>query len=111
MPITTHVLDTSIGRPAEGVDVVLEALDPSGGARIAGRGRTDPDGRVRSLADGSAGPGVYRLTFATRPYFEAQGLATFYPFVAIVFEVTAGQSHYHVPLVVSPFGYATYRGS
>jgi 5-hydroxyisourate hydrolase len=109
--ITTHVLDTARGRPAAGIDVVLEKVEAGGGAHVIGEGRTDGDGRVRSLLNGSAAPGAYRLTFTTRPYFDAQGITTFYPYVAIVFEVAPGQSHYHVPLLISPFGYTTYRGS
>jgi 5-hydroxyisourate hydrolase len=111
--ITTHVLDTTRGRPASGVSVLLERL---GGEREwypLGRGETDGDGRVRTLMtdDETLSPGVYRLVFDTGRYFDTLGIPTFYPQVVIVFEAAAGQSHYHVPLLVSPFGYSTYRGS
>jgi len=111
--ITTHVLDTSLGRPAAGVPVVLEREEPRNSWSVVGRGVTDEDGRLRSLMpdDMSAGPGKYRLTFDTRSYHERTGASTFYPVVVIVFEAAPGESHYHVPLLLSPFGYSTYRGS
>lgn len=109
--ITTHVLDTSRGRPASGVPVVLSRID-AGSADVIGRGQTDEDGRVRNLLDsGALVPGTYQLTFHTRRYFELHGLPVFYPHVSIAFEVAAGEPHYHVPLLLSPFGYSTYRGS
>jgi 5-hydroxyisourate hydrolase len=110
--ITTHVLDTARGRPAAGVHVVLERID-STDWRIVGRGQTDADGRLRTLMPeaGSAPPGTYRLTFDTRPYFDAQKILSFYPYVVIVFDVPDGEAHHHVPLLISPFGYTTYRGS
>jgi 5-hydroxyisourate hydrolase len=114
--ITTHVLDTSIGRPAVGVSVVLERGKTPNGWQVIGSGRTDSDGRVRTLMDEATpvGPGTYRLVFDTRGYFDARGVSTFYPTVIVTFDVSAsadGPSHYHVPLLMSPFGYATYRGS
>ena len=111
--ITTHVLDTSRGVPAAGVPVLLEMLEASSTWRPIGRGSTDADGRLRTLMpDGeSLQVGVYRLIFTTVQYFEALGIDTFYPRVVIEFETAAGQSHYHVPLLLSPFGYTTYRGS
>ena len=111
--ITTHVLDTARGHPAAGVAVVLELKHDDGDWKAIGRGVTDADGRLRSLMPeaGSAPPGIYRLTFDTGPYFEAQGSRGFYPHVTVTFEVVQGEAHYHVPLLVSPFGYATYRGS
>lgn len=111
--ITTHVLDTSIGRPAVGVAVVLERLPPAGAPpEMLGSGRTDDDGRLRDLAPhGPLVPGTYRLRFDTGAYFADQELETFYPEVTISFTVRGGTEHYHVPLLLSPFGYSTYRGS
>lgn len=113
-PITTHVLDTSRGRPAAGVPVTLERRAGPGDAwERLGAGATDADGRCRTLlADGHAlAAGVYRLTFDTDAYARSLGAATFYPSVAITFNVRAPGEHYHVPLLLSPFGYSTYRGS
>ncbi len=106
--ITTHVLDTSRGRPARGVPVVLEVRSETGWREI-GRGETDGDGRVRQLL--SEGAGIYRLTFQLEAYFQAQGIEGFYPEAAIVFHVRDASQHYHVPLLLSPYGYSTYRGS
>ena len=110
--ITTHVLDTSVGRPAAGVPVHLER---STGDRweTVGRAETDADGRARTLLpDGTRAPaGLYRITFSTSTYFERTSTLTFYPYISVVFEVTAADQHYHVPLLMSPFGYSTYRGS
>ena len=109
--ITTHVLDLASGRPAAGVAVRLEALAGDGGWRPLGRGRTDADGRVREWPGADEpSPGVHRLTFATGPYLEEAGAPAFYPEVSVVFRVEAGR-HHHVPLLLSPFGYSTYRGS
>ncbi|MEO6954615.1 MAG: hydroxyisourate hydrolase [Polyangia bacterium] len=106
--ITTHVLDTSLGRPAAGVTVVLERE----GIEI-GRGVTDADGRVKTLlADGvRPQPGAHRLTFDVGAYFAKGDRTTFFPTVQITFEVTVPVEHHHVPLLLSPFGYSTYRGS
>jgi 5-hydroxyisourate hydrolase len=102
--VTTHVLDTARGRPAPGVPVVLErAADP--GWEVVGRGVTDADGRARELLDSPPGAGRYRLTFDTSAH------SAFYPEVSITFVVADGEEHYHVPLLLSPFGYSTYRGS
>ena len=111
--ITTHVLDTSRGRPAAGIGVTLEVQKEGGDWRAVGRGRTDADGRLKSLTgEGEAlSEGVYRLTFETGDYFAAQGVETFYPLAVVVFRVRGAADHYHVPLLVSPFGYSTYRGS
>jgi 5-hydroxyisourate hydrolase len=109
--LTTHVLDTSIGRPARGLEVVLEQRDKNGFRELA-RAITDDDGRVRGLLAGSElRCAVYRLRFATADYFAADGRACFYPEVAIEFEITRPDEHHHVPLLLSPFGYSTYRGS
>jgi 5-hydroxyisourate hydrolase len=110
--ITTHVLDTSLGRPAAGVPVQLERAAANGDAEIIGRGATDHDGRLRDLAPlGPLIPGTYRLRFDTGTYFTDQELESFYPEVVVSFRVRGGTEHYHVPLLLSPFGYSTYRGS
>ena len=111
--ITTHVLDTARGVPAAGVDVALEWRAPSGDWQLMGQGVTDPDGRLRTLMAeaGSAPPGVYRLRFATGTYFESHGTPAFHPHITVTFEIIDGEAHHHVPLLVSPFGYTTYRGS
>lgn len=110
--ITTHILDTSRGRPAAGVSVILEKREGSGYTEIA-RGETDDDGRCRSLVPDGAipGEGSYRLHFETGAYFEARGLDHFHPSIAIAFSVKDPAEHYHVPLLLSPFGFTTYRGS
>ncbi len=100
--ITTHVLDTAQGRPASGVPVRLEQRAGSGWS-LVGQGVTDADGRLKTL--GGGGAGVYRLTFDTK------GRSAFFPEVSIVFEIVDASAHYHVPLLLSPFGYSTYRGS
>lgn len=110
--ITTHVLDTARGRPAAGIPVLLEQRRGNEWHAV-GTGDTDRDGRLRTLCP-DATPltaGVYRLTFTTRGYFAAQGVAAFYPEVVVVFETAAGEAHYHVPLLIGPFGFTTYRGT
>jgi len=111
--ITTHILDTARGRPAEGVPVALDRATGNGGWESVGRGEADVDGRVRSLMPDEATltPGTYRLVFDTRRYFERHAAGVFYPQVIIVFETAPGERHYHVPLLLGPFGYTTYRGS
>ena len=109
-PITTHVLDTSLGRPAEGVPVVLARLTADSWAELSRR-ETDAEGRVRDLLP--AAPlqnGVYRLIFDTGMYFKKQKVETFYPEVVVIFSV-ADERHHHVPLLLNPYGYSTYRGS
>jgi 5-hydroxyisourate hydrolase len=110
--ITTHVLDTARGRPASGVPVVLEIREESGWREI-GRALTDGDGRVRQLlpAGSALTPGVYRLTFGIETYFREQEIEGFYPEATIVFHVRDANQHHHVPLLLSPYGYSTYRGS
>ena len=110
--ITTHVLDTSRGKPASGVQVLLEILE-NGAWREIGRAVTDDDGRVRRLLpEGFALiPAFYRLTFDLDPYFAAREVEGFYPEASIVFTIRDANQHYHVPLLLSPFGYSTYRGS
>ncbi len=96
--ITTHVLDVSLGRPAANVAVILEAQSSRG--------------RLRDWPAAKAVPaGTYRLMFDTRAHFASRKIETLYPQVVIVFEVRDAQEHYHIPLLLSPFGYSTYRGS
>ncbi len=111
-PITTHVLDTARGRPASGLKIVLER-EVAGKVITLGLGETDADGRLRDLLAPGAplATGTYRLVFHTGGYFAAQGVDAFYPEVSIVFQVKNGGEHFHVPLLLSPFGYSTYRGS
>jgi 5-hydroxyisourate hydrolase len=109
--VSTHFLDTATGRPAAGVQVDLEAAAGDGWERVGG-GVTDGDGRVADLAaGGTLGPGTYRLAFATGAWFAAAGTAGFYPRVTVEFLVEDPGGHYHVPLLLSPYGYSTYRGS
>jgi len=110
--ITTHVLDTARGRPAAGVPVTLEA-EGEGGWRLVGRGSTDADGRLRDLVppDFDLTEGGYRLTFDAGAYFAALGAEGFYAEVSVSFVVRDAAAHYHVPLLLSPYGYTTYRGS
>lgn len=111
--ITTHVLDVAHGRPAAGVAVLLERRDASGAFAEVGRGVTDADGRLKTLLGPGSGlaPGTWRLTFATGAYFEAAGAPAFHPSVNVTFTVGDASQHYHVPVLISPFGYTTYRGS
>lgn len=110
--LSTHVLDTSRGRPAAGLPVVLARRDGDGWVELA-RGVTSADGRVKDfLPPGTElEPAVYRLSFDTAAYYRAQKERGFYPSVELVFEVTAANEHYHVPLLLSPYGFSTYRGS
>ncbi|MBK6515506.1 MAG: hydroxyisourate hydrolase [Polyangiaceae bacterium] len=110
--ITTHVLDISSGRPAEAVPIVLEHKRAGAWVEV-GRGSTDADGRLRTLLPSGAPleRGLYRITFDTGAYFAATGVDGFYPEASVVFEVRADREHYHVPLLLSPYGYSTYRGS
>jgi 5-hydroxyisourate hydrolase len=110
--ITTHILDTSRGRPAAGVEVTLE-LQSGASWKKLGAGTTDGDGRLRTLLPEKApiDPGLYRLTFDTAAYFARTSTEGFYPSVEIRFVVRAAGEHYHVPLLLSPYGYSTYRGS
>lgn len=112
MTISTHVLDAARGRPASGLTVGLERLDPVDGAVALGVGVTDEDGRCPALTEGlELVEGSYRLRFETGDWFAAEGIAGFYPHVEVVFVVTDAASHHHVPLLLSPFAYSTYRGS
>ena len=108
MSISTHVLDAVAGRPAVGMTLRLERA--SGGT--VGGGTTDDDGRCPELTDGlSLDAGSYRMVFETGAWFARSGTPAFYPVVELVFEVTDPSAHYHVPLLLSPFAFSTYRGS
>ncbi len=113
MGISTHVLDTSLGRPAGGIEVALDREEARDLWTEVARGVTDREGRVALLGPRESAPaaGVYRLHFETGAYFTARGADALFPFVEIVFNVLAGEPHYHVPLLLSANGYTTYRGS
>jgi 5-hydroxyisourate hydrolase len=109
--ITTHVLDISRGRPAAGVPVTLET-QRGDSWELLGKGITNADGRIANLlGDAQLAAGVYRLTFDTAAYFADNDTQAFYPQVSVVFKIEDSNQHYHVPLLLSPFGYSTYRGS
>ena len=118
--ITTHILDTTKGKPAEGVTVILYGGENN--ARLKEktgqgwieltRGKTSADGRLGDLLnkDDLLHFGIYKMRFETKDYFDKDRIKTFYPYVEIIFEIEVGQ-HYHIPLLLNPFGYSTYRGS
>jgi 5-hydroxyisourate hydrolase len=108
--ITTHILDLTAGSPAAGVAVTLEQAGTSGWTVLA-RASTDADGRVRDAFASIPAAGRYRLTFATGAWFATRGVESFHPEVSVVFEVRDARQHHHVPLLLSPYGYSTYRGS
>jgi len=114
--VTTHILDASTGAPAVGVGVVLArasggAVVAEAGGPIIARGRTDAEGRL-AIGPDDLPPDTYTLTFRTGEYFAELGVETFYPHVAVTFTIPAGEPrHHHVPLLLSPFAYSTYRGS
>src|SRR6476660_2654333 len=112
MTISTHVLDTSIGRPAAGVPVHLQRRDGANWTDVSEQ-TTNDDGRVAALlpAGTTRDAGTFRLTFDVAPYFARRGVDAFYATVAIDFIVRDGAQHYHVPLLLNPYGYSTYRGS
>lgn len=109
--ITTHILDTTLGKPARGVPIQLERL-VDGAFKPVGAGQTDDDGRLKTLTPpGPVEPGTFRIRFDTKAYFTATGTKGFYPYVEVVFEIVDGAAHYHVPLLLNPWGFSTYRGS
>jgi 5-hydroxyisourate hydrolase len=108
--ISTHVLDTAAGLPAGGLPVSLEVHRDDSWVPV-GEGVTDADGRVAELAPDGVTIGTYRIRFDTATYFIATRQTGFYPEVTVVFEVTNAARHHHLPLLLSPFGYSTYRGS
>jgi len=111
--VSTHVLDTSTGRPARAMEVTLE----SDSGRLVGSATTDADGRIAPFGSGppepptQLEPGGYRLRFDTGAWFATTGTPGFYPEVTITFTIVDADEHYHVPLLLNPFGYSTYRGS
>jgi 5-hydroxyisourate hydrolase len=111
--ISTHVLDLVRGKPAADLAVRLEKQGPAGDWRLLASARTDREGRCpQLLAEGTdISAGVYRLTFETGSYFTLEKLAALYPVVEITFQTQEGESHFHIPLLLSPNGYTTYRGS
>jgi len=111
--VSTHVLNTATGRPGAAIKLVFEAIGPDGIRTEINRAITNADGRVAKVgpADGAIKAGTYRLTFMTGEYFTAAGSRCFYPKVEIEFEIGAADEHFHVPLLISPFGFSTYRGS
>jgi 5-hydroxyisourate hydrolase len=111
--ISTHVLDTARGKPASGVGVRLEREEALGRWQQVGSGRTDENGRCAELLAGGEklAPGNYRLTFDTQSYFAAQKVEGLYPAVEVIFVARDGDAHFHIPLLLSPNGYTTYRGS
>ena len=109
--ITTHILDTSRGRPAQGVPVKL-AFKRGEEWEEVGSGETDDDGRLGTLTEGrELEIGTWAITFDTDAYFRHHGVEGFYPEVTITFEIRVASEHYHVPLLLNPFGFSTYRGS
>ncbi len=108
--ITTHILDTTLGKPATGVTIILYAQE-SDWLEIA-MGVTNKDGRIADLlpVGGVLPAGNYKMKFLTNDYFKQKPTETFYPFIEIIFTITSGE-HYHIPLLLNPFGYTTYRGS
>ena len=110
--LTTHILDTTKGRPASGITIILYRGENDTWTEIA-RGITNADGRIGDLLKEEGGHMVHcihKIRFETKDYFDRQQVITFYPYVEIIFDVTADE-HYHVPLLMNPFGFSTYRGS
>lgn len=108
--LTTHVLDAMNGAPAEHMVVSLARHLPGGGTEGVAQGFTDGDGRL-ALGPETLEPGMYALTFGTGAWFADRGITSFYPLVTVTFTVDASSGHLHVPLLLSPFAYSTYRGS
>ena len=109
--ITSHVLDTSRGKPAAGIAIQLESESSNAQWQTLNEAVTDSDGRVADLAPESLTAGNYRISFLVSDYFNQQNVKSFYPVVRIEFIVDNPEQHYHVPLLLNPFGYSTYRGS
>ncbi|RFA16130.1 hydroxyisourate hydrolase [Subtercola boreus] len=108
--VTSHVLDSTLGRPASGVPVLLDRSADGVWMPVASA-ITDDDGRATSLGPALLSAGTYRVTFDTAAYFEATGQQIFYPSVSVSFVLAEEAEHYHIPLLLSPFAYSTYRGS
>ncbi len=111
MGLSTHILDTALGKPAAGVALVLSRETADGWSEV-GRGSTDADGRCRTLlGERALEQETYKLRFETASYFAAQKITGLYPYVEIVFAVADASQHYHIPLLLAANGYTTYRGS
>lgn len=108
--ITSHVLDTSLGLPAEGLAIKLE-YQIHDSWELAGISVTNSQGRVEGFAVGEVNARHFRLTFSVGDYFSRRNLTAFFPDIMVNFLVDRGQPHYHIPLLITPFGYSTYRGS
>ena len=110
--ITSHVLDTSIGKPAEGIQITLSQQSADTWT-VLGSAKTNSDGRVGDFTgnDNPLAAGIYKLSFSLRDYYEQSKTASFYPHADVVFEIEGNGQHCHVPLLLNPFGYSTYRGS
>ncbi|MHB8611920.1 MAG: hydroxyisourate hydrolase [Candidatus Dormibacteraceae bacterium] len=111
MIISTHVLDTTQGRPAAGMAVTLRRRAADGDWSVVGRAVTDAEGRVKDLSGAPLLSGDYRLEFATGEYFKGSGAIVFYPEVLVTVVALDGDAHLHVPLLLNPFGYSTYKGT
>jgi 5-hydroxyisourate hydrolase len=111
--ISTHILDLVQGKPAADIALRLEKQNPSGDWRLLSAARTNQDGRCpQLLAEGEdLSPGIYRLVFDTGRYFDAQRIRALYPVVEVTFQAQEGEAHFHIPLLLSPNGYTTYRGT
>lgn len=111
--LSSHILDITQGAPASGVSIRLSKMESSGEWTAVEEKLTDNNGRINDFlqkVEGKDSRGVYKFTYFTQPYFERQGQTSFYPFIEVIFEIK-DDSHYHVPITLSPFGYSTYRGS
>jgi len=108
--ISTHVLDTSTGQPAARITVMLFTVDANVRTHVA-TSVTNPDGRIAAPLTGVLSPGMYELIFSVGPYFAARNVAAFYDEITVRFRVDDAQKKYHVPLLLAPWGYSTYRGS
>ena len=110
--LSSHILDITTGKPAADVKITLSKQDKKKNWKVVEEKNTDINGRIKDFIkiDGKDHKGIYKLTFHTSPYFKKLGVATFYPFIEVVFELKNNE-HYHVPITLSPFGYSTYRGN
>ncbi|OFY67743.1 MAG: hydroxyisourate hydrolase [Bacteroidetes bacterium RIFCSPLOWO2_02_FULL_36_8] len=111
--ISTHILDTSLGKPAEGIIVILEHQLPDSTWQSVGKSITDQDGRIKGLMNQEQNlkGGDFRLTFFVHSYFKSKGLKCFFPEIHLHFNLDKMDENYHIPLLISPYGYYTYRGS
>lgn len=111
--LSSHILDIDKGLPAANVKIGLFKLSRKDGWMPCGEALTDANGRVKNFlphGEKGANKGIYKLKYDVKPYFDRNGVPTFYPFIEVVFEIS-DDTHYHVPITLSPFGYSTYRGS